>query len=65
MQVVYIDEYQPSQASLMLEDSIYKVSQDNENIRVGKLAVPSPLVYLLPILAVGGLVALYWIAKKS
>jgi hypothetical protein len=49
----------------MLEDSIYKVSQDNENIRVGKLAVPSPLVYLLPILAVGGLVALYWIAKKS
>jgi len=63
MQVVYVNEYQPSSASLKIDDPIYKVSSDDEKIRVGKIAVPSPLLFAIPIITVGGIIALYYLTK--
>jgi len=65
MSIVYIDEYEPSSASLQLQDPIYKVSQSQEQIQVGKLQAPAPWLYLLPILVVGGIAVAWWLTKKS
>jgi hypothetical protein len=48
MSVVYVDEYQPSQAYVRLgQDPIYKTSADDERIRIRRLAVPSPIGILI------------------
>jgi hypothetical protein len=66
MQVIYVNEYQPSSATLKIGgDPIYKVSGDDEKIRVGKVAVPSPLLVAIPLLAIGGIIAVYWLSKRS
>ena len=65
MQIEYIDEYQPSSASLTLQDPIYKVSQDNERIRIGKAGLPSYAIILLPVLIVGGIAVAWWLTKKK
>ena len=64
MQVVYVNEYQPSSASLKINDPIYKLSKDDEKIRVGKITL-SPLLFAIPILAIGGIVAVYYLTKPS
>jgi len=64
MQIVYVDEYQPSSASLTLQDPIYKISQDNERIRVGKLAAPSPALIIIPLIVIGGIGLLYLAMRK-
>lgn len=62
--IVYIDEYQPSSASLQLgKDPVYQVSKDSEQIRVGKLEI-TPTMILVPIAVVGGIALLWWITKK-
>lgn len=59
MSVVYVDEYQPSSARLLLgQDPIYKTSKDDERIRIRRLAAPSPI----GILIIFGL--LYLITRK-
>jgi len=63
--VVYIDEYEPSSASLQLQDPIYKVSQDNEQIRVRKAGISPSALYLLPLAIVGGIAFAWWLMKKS
>lgn len=65
MSVIYIDEYEPSSASIQLQDPIYKVSQDNEQIRVRKAGITPPVLYLLPIAIVGGIAVIWWLMKKS
>ena len=65
MSVVYIDEYEPSSASLQLQDPIYKVSQDNEQIRVRKAGISPSALYLLPLAIVGGIAFAWWLMKKS
>jgi hypothetical protein len=65
MQVVYVDEYQPSSASLTLQDPIYKVSQDNERIRIGKAGLPSYAIILLPLIVIGGIGLIYLATRKS
>lgn len=62
--IIYVDEYQPSSASLQLgKDPVYQVSQDSEQIRVGKLEI-SPTMILVPIAVVDGIALLWWITKK-
>lgn len=48
VEIVYINEYQPSSATLKLSNNpIYKDSQETEKITVG---VPISLWFLLPLL---------------
>ena len=62
--IIYVDEYQPSCAKCMVgQDPIYKVSGDTEQIYVRRLVAPSPLIWAVPILAIGGLL-LYLVLKK-
>lgn len=65
MSVVYVDEYEPSCACLKLQDPIYKVSQDNEQIQVRKAGIPPTALYLLPIAIIGGIAFAWWLMKKS
>ena len=63
MSVVYVNEYQPSSATLKLGDPIYTASKEKEKIQVGKLA-PSPISYLIPLIVVGSVgLVLYWLVK--
>jgi len=65
MPIVYVDQYEPSTASLKLTDPIYKVSQDNEQIRVGRVALPT-VSWLVPVMVVGGIITVaWWLTKKS
>ena len=65
MSIVYVDEYEPSTASLKLTDPIYKVSQDNERITVGKVALPT-VSWIVPVVVVGGIITIaWWLTKKS
>lgn len=65
MPVVYVDEYAPSTASVELRDPIYKVSQDNEHITVGKVALPT-VSWIVPVVVVGGIITIaWWLTKKS
>lgn len=43
-QIVFVDEYQPSSATLTLNDPIYTKSQDTENIRIGVANYTSILI---------------------
>jgi hypothetical protein len=50
---------------LKLQDPIYKVSQDNEQIQVRKAGIPPSALYLLPLAIVGGIAFAWWLMKKS
>jgi len=63
--VVYVDEYESSSALLQLKDPIYKVSQNNEQIRVRKAGIPPSALYLLPLAIASGALLIYWLVKKS
>ncbi|MCJ7635795.1 hypothetical protein MUP77_25815 [Candidatus Bathyarchaeota archaeon] len=55
-EVVYVDEYQPSSASLKIgQDPIYKGSSESETIRVAVPAVPVLALILVGLVAGVGL----------
>lgn len=65
MPVIYVDEYEPSTASVELRDPIYKVSEDNEQITVGKVALPT-VSWIVPVVVIGGIITVaWWLTKKS
>ena len=65
MPIVYVDEYEPSSASLQVTDPIYKISQNAERITVGRVGIPTAS-WLVPVVVVGGIITIaWWLTKKS
>jgi len=65
MPVIYVDQYEASTASLELTEPIYKVSQDDKQIKVGRATLPTTS-WLVPVLVVGGVITVaWWLTKKS
>jgi hypothetical protein len=58
MQVVYVNEYQPSSAKVVLGDPIYKKSYRTESIRVAPAVDVVPIALILVLAAGLGLTAL-------
>ena len=63
--ICYIDEYQPSSASLQLKDPIFKSSKSNEQIQVRRMAVPNWKAVAVPLVIGGAIVLGVYVLCKS
>ena len=61
--IKYVTEYLPSSAKLSLGQQFYKTSKDDEKISVGVQVALNPLYVVVPLVAVGALIGLYFLTK--